>query len=60
MWLKSLISNGDDRELYATAYLVLIRALVSSIDTCSGYAQKSEEWIVALKRHNRVSGDANC
>ena len=58
-WLKSLIANGDDRGLDAAAYLVVIQALASSGGTCSGSAQKAEEWIVALKRHHRGSGNEN-
>ena len=57
--LKLLIGNGDDRELDAVAYLVIIRALTSSGGTCSGSDQKSEEWISALKINHRGSGNKN-
>ena len=35
-WLKSIIANGNDRGLDASAYLVVIMALASSGATCSG------------------------
>ena len=57
--LKSLTANGDDRGLDTAACLVVIRALASSGGTCSGSAQKSIEWIAALKRHNRGPGKTN-
>ena len=50
-----LIYNGDDRGLEVVAYLVVIQALASSGDTCSGSSQKAEAWIAALKGHHRVS-----
>ena len=59
MWLKSLIYNGDDRGLDAAAYFVVIQALESFSGTCSGFTQKAEEWIAALKRHHRGSGNKN-
>ena len=58
-WIKLLIANGDDRVLDTAACLVVIQALASSSGTCSGSAQKYEEWIATLKRHHRVSGDKN-
>ena len=58
-WLKFLIDNGDDIGFYAAAYLIVIGALASSSGTCSGSAQKPEEWISTLKIHHRVSGNEN-
>ena len=58
-WLKSLIANGDDKLLDRAAYPVVIRALASSGGTRHGSSQKSEEWIDALKRHHRGSGNEN-
>ena len=58
-WLKFLISNGDNRLLDAAAYLVVILSLESSGDTFSGSDQKYEEWVSALKRHHRGSGEKN-
>ena len=56
-WMKSLIANGDDRGLDAADYLVVIWALVSSVGTCIGFFQKVKEWVSALKRHYRGSGE---
>ena len=53
------MSNGGDRVLDAAAYLVVIQSLTSTHVTCSGSAQKAEEWIAALKRHHRGSGNKN-
>ena len=55
-----LITNVDDIVLDAAAYLVLIQALASFGVTCIGSAHKYEEWISVLKRHHRLSGNANC
>ena len=55
--LKLLIANGDERGLGIAAYLVVIRALESSVGTCSGSYQKPKDWIAALKRHHKVSGN---
>ena len=58
-WLKSLIDNCNDIRLDAEAYLIVIWALESSGGTCSGSAQKVEDWIVALKRLHRGSVNEN-
>ena len=58
-WLKSLIDNGDDKGLDAATYLLVIRGLASSGGRCSGSAQKAKEWIAALKKHHRGSGNKN-
>ena len=56
-WLRLLKANVNDRGFEAATYLVVIRALVSSGGTCSGFSQKSKEWISALKRHHSGSGE---
>ena len=58
--LKLLTANGDDIGLDAASCLVVIWYLASSGGAFSGSAHKSEEWIVALKRHHKGSGNSSC